>query len=76
MIFCTGDTVSSLISAAGLPEDSKVFFYAINPQVKNGTEILQAGTVVTTPCFRITEYNRLNAQKAPAQAPTQLATTG
>ena len=68
-----GDTVTSLISGAGLPADSKVFFYAINPSVKNGTDALSAGSVVTVPCFRITEFYRLAAQNA--QAPTSGSNT-
>lgn len=75
-----GDTVTGLISDAGLPDKSKVFFYAINPSVKNGTDTLTAGSVVTVPCYRITEFYRLAAQNAQAptsstQAPTSSNTT-
>lgn len=68
-----GDTVSGLISSAGLPADSSVFFYAINPSVSNSTDTIPAGTTVTTPCFRITEYYRLADANAPAPA---VAATG
>lgn len=75
-MYPVGDTVSSLISAAALPEDSKVFFYTINPTVKNGTESLPAGSQVTVPCFRITEFYRLAAVNATAPSASNTAATG
>jgi hypothetical protein len=68
----SGDTVSSLISGAGLPAESKPFFYTLNTgTVANGTETLPPGSSVTLPCYRITEYQRLQA--ANAQSPTSTA---
>lgn len=71
-----GDTVTSLISGAGLPADSSVFFYAINPSVTNGTDTLAAGSVVTVPCFRITEFYRLAAQSAQAPGTNSTSASG
>ena len=64
-----GDMVSKMISNAGLPNQFRVFLYAINPQVANGTNTLTRGAV-TISCFRITDYNRLMAMNGHAQAPS------
>lgn len=68
VVFCVGETVSSLISKAGLPENAKTLFFLLNPNVKSGTEALSPGTVVTPLCDRITQYMIKKASLAPAPA--------